>query len=112
MTTDSKEHRPEGLRLRVVEGTEVQSRRTHPRVQTCGTRSLNRPQHFQTPYPFIWFDRLPMGFDCLSSSSSTPLPESARRRFLKEIEYAVLTNPDVKEKGYGIGFLHLEELGQ
>jgi twinkle protein len=30
--------------------------------------------------------------------------------FLKEVEYAVLTNPEVREKGYGVGFLHLEEL--
>jgi twinkle protein len=29
---------------------------------------------------------------------------------LKEIEYAILTNPEVREKGYGVGFLHLEEL--
>jgi hypothetical protein len=30
--------------------------------------------------------------------------------FLKEIEYAILLNPEVREKGYGVGFLHLEEL--
>jgi twinkle protein len=29
---------------------------------------------------------------------------------LKEIEYLLLQNPEVRDKGYGIGFLHLEEL--
>ena len=29
---------------------------------------------------------------------------------LKEIEYAILTNPIIVEQGYGVGFLHLEEM--
>lgn len=29
--------------------------------------------------------------------------------FMKEIEYALLQNEDLKERGYGVGFLHLEE---
>jgi hypothetical protein len=28
---------------------------------------------------------------------------------LKEIEYSLLMNPELKEKEYGVGFIHLEE---
>lgn len=29
--------------------------------------------------------------------------------FMKEVEYSLLRNPELEERGYGVGFLHLEE---
>jgi twinkle protein len=71
---------------------------------------LNRPSHFQTPYPFEGINKLTYGIR-LSELVVVNAPTGVgKTSILKEIEYAVLTNPEVIEKGYGVGFLHLEEL--
>lgn len=71
---------------------------------------INRPQHFQTPYPFEGLNKLTYGVR-LSEFVVINAPTGVgKTSLLKEIEYAVLTNPEVVEKGYGVGFLHLEEL--
>lgn len=71
---------------------------------------VNRPTHFQTPYPFDGLNRLTYGIR-LSEFVVVNAPTGVgKTSILKEIEYALLTNPEVVEKGYGVGFLHLEEL--
>jgi twinkle protein len=71
---------------------------------------INRPQHFQTPYPFVGLDKLTYGVR-LSEFVVINAPTGVgKTSLLKEIEYAILTHPEVCEKGYGVGFLHLEEL--
>jgi twinkle protein len=71
---------------------------------------VNRPSHFQTPYPFEGVNKLTYGVR-LSEYVVVNAPTGVgKTSFLKELEYAVLTNPEVVEKGYGVGFLHLEEL--
>jgi twinkle protein len=71
---------------------------------------INRPQHFQTEYPFKGVNQMTYGLR-LSELVVINAPTGVgKTSFLKEIEYAVLTNPEVRQKGYGVGFLHLEEL--
>ncbi len=70
----------------------------------------NRPQHFQIPYPFPGLNEKTYGIR-LSELCVINAPTGVgKTSLLKEIEYAILTNPEVVEKGYGVGFLHLEEL--
>jgi len=70
----------------------------------------NRPQHFQTPYPFEGINAMTYGVR-LSELVVINAPTGVgKTSILKEIEYGLLMNPEVKEKGYGVGFLHLEEL--
>lgn len=71
---------------------------------------VNRPQHFQTDYPFPGLNRMTYGLR-LSELVVINAPTGiGKTSFLKEIEYALLTHPEVKERQYGVGFLHLEEL--
>jgi twinkle protein len=73
-------------------------------------RIINRPTHFQTAYPFTGVNQMTYGIR-LSEFVVINAPTGVgKTSFLKEVEYAVLTNPEVREKGYGVGFLHLEEL--
>lgn len=70
----------------------------------------NRPQHFQTSYPFAGLNRLTYGVR-LSELVVINAPTGVgKTSLLKEIEYQILMDPEVRDKGYGIGFLHLEEL--
>jgi twinkle protein len=78
--------------------------------QDMWDKIINRPSHFQTDYPFEGLNRLTYGIR-LSEFVVINAPTGVgKTSLLKEIEYAVLTNPEVREKGYGVGFLHLEEL--
>lgn len=71
---------------------------------------LNRPQHFQIQYPFKGLNDKTYGIR-LSELVVVNAPTGVgKTSILKEIEYAILTNPEVIENGYGVGFLHLEEL--
>lgn len=73
-------------------------------------RIVNRPTHFQTPYPFGGLNRLTYGIR-LSEFVVINAPTGVgKTSLLKEIEYALLVNPEIREKEYGVGFLHLEEL--
>lgn len=70
----------------------------------------NRPQHFQVPYPFNGLNEKTYGLR-LSEFVVINAPTGVgKTSLLKEIEYALLVNPEIVERGYGVGFLHLEEL--
>ena len=70
----------------------------------------NRPSHFQIDYPFPGVNAMTYGAR-LSEMVIINAPTGVgKTSFLKEIEYAILQDPTVIEKGYGVGFLHLEEL--
>jgi len=70
----------------------------------------NRPKHFQTSYPFAGLNRMTYGIR-LSELCVINAPTGVgKTSILKEIEYQLLTDPEVRETGYGVGFLHLEEL--
>lgn len=69
----------------------------------------NRPQHFQVDYPFEGLNRLTYGIRLSEMVVFTAETGIGKTSILKEIEYSLLMNPEVKEKGYGVGFIHLEE---
>lgn len=78
--------------------------------QDMWQKIINRPQHFQTLYPFEGLNKLTYGIR-LSELVVVNAPTGVgKTSILKEIEYGLLTNPEIIEKGYGVGFLHLEEL--
>lgn len=71
---------------------------------------VNRPSHFQTNYPFAGVNAMTYGIR-LSELVVVNAPTGVgKTSILKEIEYALLTDPEIVEKQYGVGFLHLEEL--
>lgn len=69
----------------------------------------NRPKHYQVDYPFAGLNRVTYGIRLSEMVVVTAETGIGKTSVLKEIEYALLTNPDVVEKGYGVGFIHLEE---
>lgn len=78
--------------------------------QDMWDKIVNRPQHFQVEYPFEGINKMTYGVR-LSELVIINAPTGVgKTSLLKEIEYGLLTNPEVIEKGYGVGFLHLEEL--
>lgn len=70
---------------------------------------LNRPNHFAVPYPMEGLNRMTYG--CRLSELVLLMADtgSGKTTVFKEWAYAILQNPEVKAKGYGVGFLHLEE---
>lgn len=70
---------------------------------------INRPKHFQVPYPFEGLNRLTYGMRLSELVVVTAETGIGKTSVLKEIEYSLLMNPELIEKGYGVGFLHLEE---
>lgn len=70
---------------------------------------INRPDHFSVPWPFDEIQRLTYGIR-LSEFILIHAPTGiGKTSIIKEIEYSLLSNTDLKDKGYGVGFLHLEE---
>lgn len=70
---------------------------------------INRPNHFTVPYPFEALNKVTYGIR-LSEFVLVHAPTGiGKTSIIKEIEYSWLTNKDIIEKGYGVGFLHLEE---
>jgi twinkle protein len=70
---------------------------------------INRPKHFQVDYPFAGLNRLTYGIRLSEMVVLTAETGIGKTSILKEVEYALLANPELKEKGYGVGFIHLEE---
>jgi twinkle protein len=69
----------------------------------------NRPKHFQVEYPFAGLNRLTYGLRLSEMVVLTAETGIGKTSILKEIEYSLLMNPELIEKGYGVGFIHLEE---
>jgi twinkle protein len=70
---------------------------------------VNRPKHFQVDYPFAGLNKLTYGMRLSELVIVTAETGIGKTSILKEIEYSLLMNSELKEKGYGVGFLHLEE---
>lgn len=70
---------------------------------------INRPNHFAVPYPFTGLNKFTYGMRLSEVVIFTAETGIGKTSVLKEIEYCLLTNPEIIEKGYGVGFLHLEE---
>ncbi len=69
----------------------------------------NRPSHFQVDYPFAGLNRMTYGIRLSELVVLTAETGRGKTSVVKEIEYALLADPVIREKGYGIGFMHLEE---
>lgn len=61
------------------------------------------------PYPWEGLNRSLYGLRLSEFTLFTADTGIGKTTFMKEIEYQLLQDPELKEKGYGIGFLHLEE---
>lgn len=70
---------------------------------------INRPKHYQVDYPFTGLNRLTYGIRLSEMVVVTADTGIGKTSILKEVEYSLLQNKDVKEKEYGVGFIHLEE---
>jgi twinkle protein len=111
---DPNDYRQKGIDSKVFVAEWWKAPKFSPDGLILGTdmwdKITNRPQHFQTPYPFTGVNNLTYGVR-LSEFVVVNAPTGVgKTSFLKELEYAVLTNPEVVAQGYGVGFLHLEEL--
>jgi twinkle protein len=70
---------------------------------------VNRPNHFATDYPWRGLNLLTYGIRLSETVIITAETGIGKTSIIKEIEYKLLMDPEIKEKGYGVGFLHLEE---
>lgn len=70
---------------------------------------IERKESFTTQYPFQGLNRLTYGIRLSEFVVVTADTGVGKTSVLKHIEHAILTNPEIKEKGYGLGLLHLEE---
>ena len=86
-------HKPDGLKLGSDMWTEI----------------IERKENFTVQYPFDGLNRLTFG--CRLSELVVVTADSGvgKTSVLKHIEHTLLTDPEVKARGYGVGFLHLEE---
>jgi twinkle protein len=111
---DPNEYRQKGIDSKIFVNEWYRAPKFKPDGLIPGTdmwdRIVNRPSHFQTPYPFSGLNKLTYGIRLSEFVVINAQTGVGKTSLLKEIEYAILTNPEVCEKGYGVGFLHLEEL--
>jgi twinkle protein len=70
---------------------------------------INRPNMYTVNYPFHGLNKLTYGMRLSEMVTVTAETKIGKTSILKEIEYSLLMNEELKEKGYGVGFLHLEE---
>lgn len=70
---------------------------------------VHRPNHFATSYPWRGLNDLTYGIRLSEMVVVTAETKIGKTSILKEIEYKLLMDEEIKEKGYGVGFLHLEE---
>lgn len=70
---------------------------------------IDRKEHFTSPYPWEGMNKLTYGLRLSELVIVTADTGVGKTSFLKHMEHLLLTNEEVKEKGYGVGFLHLEE---
>ena len=61
------------------------------------------------PYPWPGLNKKLYGMRLSELTLFTADTGIGKTTFMKEIEYALLRNEDLKKRGYGVGFLHLEE---
>lgn len=70
---------------------------------------IDRKEHFTAPYPFEGINRLTFGLRLSEMVILTADTGVGKTSIIKSIEHSLLTNPEIVEKNYGVGFLHLEE---
>lgn len=86
-------HKPDGLKMGSQMWDEI----------------INRKEHFTVRYPFTGLNTLTYGLRFSEMVVLTADTGVGKTAVIKTIEHELLTNPEVKENDYGVGFLHLEE---
>lgn len=70
---------------------------------------INYKEPHCIPYPWEGLNKALYGLRLSELTLFTADTGIGKTTFLKEIEYQLLQDEELKEKGYGVGFLHLEE---
>ena len=70
---------------------------------------INRPDYFSVPYPWPELNKKTYGIRLSEAVLLMADTGVGKTSILTAIEHSLLVNPDVIEKGYGVGLLHLEE---
>lgn len=70
---------------------------------------LNAPSPFSIPYPWESLNKKTFGIRLSEAVLVMADTGIGKTSFFKEIEHFILKNEELKEKGYGVGILHLEE---
>lgn len=70
---------------------------------------LHSPKPFAVPSGLPGVDALTYGLRLGEMITITADPKIGKTTILKKIEYTLLTNPQLIELAYGVGFMHLEE---
>jgi twinkle protein len=70
---------------------------------------IDRKEHFTVLYPFEGVNKLTFGLRLSEMTIITADTGVGKTALIKAIEHKLLTDEEVKEKNYGVGFLHLEE---
>lgn len=70
---------------------------------------INRKESFTVQYPFEGLNKKTFGVRLSELITITADTGVGKTSVLKHIEHHLLTDKTIKEKGYGVGFLHLEE---
>lgn len=70
---------------------------------------INRPSSFCIPYPWEPLNQKTYGIRLSEAVLLMADTGIGKTSIFKEIEHAILSNKEVISKGYGVGFLHLEE---
>lgn len=71
---------------------------------------ISTPKDYETvPYPWDGMNKMTYGIRLSEVVLITADTGVGKTSFIKEIEHSILKNEEIAKKGYGIGFLHLEE---
>ena len=70
---------------------------------------VNYKEPHSIPFPWEGLNRKTYGIRLAELTLFTADTGIGKTTFMKEIEYALLQDPELKKRGYGVGFLHLEE---
>lgn len=70
---------------------------------------INYKEPESIPFPWDGLNRSLYGLRLGELTLFTADTGVGKTTFMKEIEYALLTNEDLTQRGYGVGFMHLEE---
>jgi twinkle protein len=71
---------------------------------------VNYKEPESVPYPWEGLNRATYGLRLSELTLFTADTGIGKTTFMKEIEYKLLTDEELVKRGYGVGFLHLEEL--
>ncbi len=70
---------------------------------------INRKESFSTAYPFEGLNKKTFGIRLSEMVIITADTGVGKTSLLKHIEHLLLTDEEIIKRGYGVGFLHLEE---